>query len=235
MKGIHILSTRLILHSLIELAGNAGIYIDQKEFIRTEPSLSPEKAASIEEIPARATLIFTSTNAVEALSRLVHEYNIQIPPHCKAFSVDGRTSTAINTLFPAFDIVATSETAKKLAEEIMAKGSGPLYYICGNLRRDELPALLCDKGIEVTELELYKTYPTPVTVEQTFDGIVFFSPSAASSFFSVNAISNTTICFAIGDTTANAIREYTNNDIVVASRPRQDSIVATIIKHFQSR
>jgi uroporphyrinogen-III synthase len=235
VKTIHILSTRSIQTPLIEQAGSAGIQIDQKEFIRTEPFLSPDKAALVREIPEHATLVFTSTNAVEVLFKLVHEYDIPVPAHCNVFSVDGRTSLAINTLFPSFLPLATSENARALAEEMLKHDIKQAYYPCGNIRRDELPSILKARGISVREMELYRTEATPEKIERVYDGLIFFSPSAVSSFFSLNEIPPHTTCFAIGETTANAIREQTTNDIVIAAKPRQDNIISMIIKHYQSR
>lgn len=235
MKRITILSTRLIQPSLIEQAGSVGIDITQKEFIRTESLITAEKAAWVQQIPADANIVFTSTNAVETLSQMVHEYSISLPSSCRIFSVDGRTSVAINALFPSFSITATSESARGLAEEILKHQINQVYYACGNLRRDELPEMLQRHGIAVQELELYKTLQTPVNIQQDFDGLIFFSPSAVTSFFSVNNIAGGATCFAIGETTANAIRECTDNDIVTAAKPRQDNIISTIIKYYQSR
>jgi uroporphyrinogen-III synthase len=234
VKTIHILSTRPIQTSLIEQAGSVGIQIDQKEFIRTEPIMSPEKAALVQEIPDHATLVFTSTNAVEVLFKLVHEYKIALPANCKVFSVDGRTSLAINALFPTFLPLATSENARALAEEMLKHDIEQAYYFCGNIRRDELPAILQANGVSVREMELYRTEATPEKIDRIYDGVIYFSPSAVSSYFSVNEIPPHTTCFAIGETTATAIREQTTNDIVIAAKPRQDNIISMIIKHYQS-
>lgn len=233
MKRINILSTRSIKWSLIEQAGRAGILIDQIEFIKTKPIISPEKIALIQNLPAYASLVFTSTNAVEAFSQLVHDHNINPGQH-RVFCVDGRTNDSINALFPSFVIAARSETARALALEILNHDIEKIYFICGNLRRDELPDILRQKGIAVEELELYKTEPTPIKIEQNYDGLIFFSPSAVSSFFSVNKIPADTTCFAIGETTANAIKVFSDNGIVVATKPRQENIISTIINHYQS-
>ncbi|HEX5668158.1 MAG TPA: uroporphyrinogen-III synthase, partial [Chitinophagaceae bacterium] len=72
-------------------------------------------------------------------------------------------------------------------------------------------------------------------LRELFDGIIFFSPSAVESFFSMNQISNNTICFAIGDTTANALKQHTNNRIMVAKNPRQEDVIAMVIDHFSTR
>lgn len=235
MNGINILCTRLIQPSFIEQAGKAGIHIDQIEFIRTSYSITDHHAGLIQGIPDRANLVFTSTNAVEALSQLVHEANINLPKHCRVFCVDGRTSMSISTLFPGCEIAASAESAKALAEDILKHQVEQVYFICGNLRRDELPALLLQNGIQVTELELYKTYATPVKVDHHYDGLIFFSPSAVASFFSMNTITGSTACFAIGETTANAIRECTGNEIIVSDRPRQACIIASVITYYQNR
>jgi uroporphyrinogen-III synthase len=234
VKRISILSTRPITNFLAEQAANTGVDIHQLEFIRTEPLLTSAKAALLREIPIQATLVFTSTNAVEALYQLTREYHIEMPAWSRAFCMEGRTRTSVSALFPTLTIAATAHSALDLAEEILRFKIPKVYFICGNLRRNELPELLKEKNIVVNELELYRTYDTPVKVDQDFDGLVFFSPSAVSSFFSMNQIPAITTCFAIGDTTARTIREFTSNAILVSDKPRQDNIISMIIKHYQS-
>ena len=217
----------------MELASAAGIDIRNIDFIRTEPLVTEEKANALKSLPL-ANLVFTSTNAVEALHKLILQFPNTVPSS-DVYCMAGRTAEKLSELFPQLTVKATGNKAAELAEKIIADGSGEVLFFSGNLRRDDLPTLLKQRGIRVNELEIYKTFHTPVQLQDQFDGIIFFSPSAAESFFSVNEIGNETICFAIGDTTANALKQHTNNRIMVAKNPRQEDVIAMVIDHFSTR
>jgi uroporphyrinogen-III synthase len=217
----------------MEQASAVGIHIDNIDFIRTEPLLSREKAAALNKLP-EADFVFTSTNAAEALHKLLQQFPNPFPSS-NVYCMAGRTAGKVKILFPELTVRATGNKAAELAEKIIADGSKEVIFFSGNLRRDELPVLLREKGIQVNELEIYKTYHTPVHVDDQYNGILFFSPSAAESFFSINQINQNAICFAIGDTTAAALRQYTNNRIMAAVNPRQENMIAMVIEHFKNR
>jgi uroporphyrinogen-III synthase len=233
VQHVNILSTKTIVPALMELAAAAGIHIRNIDFIRTEPLVTEEKANALKSLPA-ADLVFTSNNAVEALHQLIHQFPNTIPSS-DVYCMSGRTAEKLKELFPQLTVKATANRAAELAEIIIADGSGEVIFFSGNLRRDDLPTLLKQKGVRVNEMEIYKTFHTPVQLPEQFDGIIFFSPSAAESFFSMNQIGNNTICFAIGDTTANALKQHTNNRIMVAKNPRQEDVIAMVIDHFSKR
>ena len=61
---------------------------------------------------------------------------------------------------------------------------------------------------------------------------MFFSPSAAESFFSTNTLTDKTILFAIGNTTALSIKKYTGNKIIVADEAGKNNLVEKAIEYF---
>jgi uroporphyrinogen-III synthase len=69
-------------------------------------------------------------------------------------------------------------------------------------------------------------------IEKTYHGILFFSPSAVQSFFSNNKISDQTILFAIGNTTATEIKKYTNNKIITGDEPGKENLVTEMIRYY---
>jgi uroporphyrinogen-III synthase len=71
-------------------------------------------------------------------------------------------------------------------------------------------------------------------IVQHYQGILFFSPSAVTSFFSKNTIDRQTILFAIGETTAGTLRMYTDNTIITGSEPAQENLVNAMILYYQS-
>jgi uroporphyrinogen-III synthase len=60
----------------------------------------------------------------------------------------------------------------------------PLLFLCGNLRRDDLPAILHSHGVPMEEITVYETKFTTdgkQQQQQQPDWIVFFSPSGVNS------------------------------------------------------
>ena len=143
------------------------------------------------------------------------------------------TQQLIKKYFENTPIVGTAGNATELAELIAEQSvSTKLVFFCGDQRRDELPTILHQHGIEVQEIEVYHTIATPHELHKTYQGILFFSPTAVHSFFSVNTILNETILFAIGSTTANAIQQYSLNTIITANISSKESLVMQAIDFF---
>jgi uroporphyrinogen-III synthase len=145
----------------------------------------------------------------------------------------GRTAEAVKELFPSLTVKGTGNAARELAGRIIADGVNDVVFFSGNLRRDDLPDQLRQHGVSVREFEIYKTHHKAVKADGDFAGVIFFSPSAADSFFSLNQLNDSAVCFAIGETTANALKKYTSNRIMVASIPRQENVISMVIDHFR--
>jgi uroporphyrinogen-III synthase len=131
-------------------------------------------------------------------------------------------------------IIAEANNATNLAQKIIESGVKEIVFVCGNKRRDELPVLLNKAGIEIHELTVYETTKTPIVISEDFDAILFFSPSAVQSFFSVNQLKKNTACFAIGETTAGSISDVTNNRIIISKSPSQEEMLASVHFYFQN-
>jgi uroporphyrinogen-III synthase len=97
-----------------------------------------------------------------------------------------------------------------------------------------LPELLKKKNIGVNEIIVYKTIITPQKIEKKYDGILFFSPSAVKSFFEKNILDGQTVLFAIGSTTADKIRKFSKNKIVVSDVPDKTTLLNKAISYFQT-
>ena len=179
----------------------------------------------------------------------------------KIFCIGSATGQLVQEYFGAQAIAGTAGSALALAAEIIrqwpdiigsannanaGKGSKPdnanarvaaeVFFFCGDQRRDELPQTLAGQGIRVNECIVYTTIPTPHRVEESYDGIAFFSPSAVHSFFAVNtALPAATLLFAIGRTTAGAIRQYTANRTIVSGIPEKEALIRQAIDHFNNK
>lgn len=216
---IFVLSTQAVSASLRDEAAQKGIRLDAVPFIRTE-------LLEAGELPAGPGIaVFTSQHAVEAVSATTSQW--------KVFCIEGATRRLVEERFGAGVVAGTAPSAEELARKII--GSNPVervVFFCGDLRRQELPALLRQAGLVVEERIVYRTVLTPQRMERVYDGIVFFSPSAVESFFSANTVTPSTRYFAIGRTTAAAVRARTGREAIVASKPDKEVLIHEMITHF---
>jgi uroporphyrinogen-III synthase len=128
-------------------------------------------------------------------------------------------------------VVKMEQNASKLAEYLVKNHkNGAFWFFCGTRRREELPQLLRKHNILLNEVPVYRTSLNTPVLDEVFDGILFFSPSAVESFFVNNFIRQST-AFCIGETTAGAVKPYTGN-IVTASIPTVENVLERVIKHL---
>ena len=84
------------------------------------------------------------------------------------------------------------------------------------------------------ELVVYQTQATPVRLKKEYDAVLFFSPTAVTSFFSINTLSQQTVLFALGGTTAGALRRFSNKEVMLSPAPDKASLFQMAIAYGQS-
>jgi uroporphyrinogen-III synthase len=226
---IFILSTRPVDNAIIRMAAEENIFIDCASFIHTEPVKEDKLLKSLASLfRQELTAVFTSMNAAEAIIARLHG---KLPPW-NIFSMGYATKEVLLTSFRKEQVSGTALNASVLADEIIKKGEKEVVFFCGDQRRDELPDKLASALINVKEMVVYKTSLTPVRIEKNYDGVLFFSPSAVESFFSINEAPPGSTLFAIGSTTEETIRLYSRNTIVVGDRPGKSQLVEKAIHYF---
>ena len=229
-NNIAILCTRPVNEKLVSAALQKNIVIDVLSFIETEPLETVEVQQEIEHaLTLNSTIVFTSMNAVESVSHFVEGEM----PDWKIYAIGYTTRQLVEKYFDLSLLAGTADNATDLAELIIAESEGDdVIFFCGDQRREELPQILRNSNIEVDEIIVYETIPVPHKIEKKYLGILFFSPSAVESFFSVNTIATTTILFVVGNTTGEAVRKYTPNKIITADMPGKDMLVEKMIEYF---
>jgi uroporphyrinogen-III synthase len=225
---LNILSTRPLNNEIIDKAAQQNVSIDCISFIQTKPVQNIGLEKRIHKLSEeKITAVFTSMNAVDA----VKEY-LPKKPKWDIFSIGQTTKELIAGFFGEEHIIATANDASALADIIIEKKIKEVVFFCGDQRRDELPEKLREKGIKVEEVEVYSTIANAEKISKIYDGVLFFSPSAVESFFSVNEIASNTILFAIGNTTAEAISQKVKNKIIIAERPGKEALVKEMLIYF---
>lgn len=216
---------------LIQEAAEQNIQLDIIPLIDTEPIHDIDTQQEVEQIALQyVTVVFTSMNAVESVIDMLDEH----VPEWNIYCMGNTTQELIRNYFGDTSIHGTGNNATELAENILSENEelDEVFFFCGDQRRDELPAKLKEAGINVEEIVVYKTIPLIQKIDTTYDGIIFFSPSAVESFFTKNKATTSTVFFAIGSTTEAAIKKYTNNSIITAHSPGKEELVRKAIHHF---
>ncbi|MDQ6814218.1 MAG: uroporphyrinogen-III synthase [Bacteroidota bacterium] len=233
-KQVRILSTRPVDGPLIHKAASNNIVIDTIAFIEVKKMVSMEVATRINFLAKeKATVVFTSMNAVEILVESVPVHPLM--PDWKIYCIGGATFTLVKKYWPYQNIVFTARDANELARKIIENNESNVHFFCGNKRREELPMLLQQQNIQIEELVVYETIETPQPAHKMYDGVLFFSPSAVHSFFLENKPAGGTVFFAIGNTTATAIKQFSTNSIIVSDFPAKDQLVDKAIFFFAEK
>ena len=226
---IQILSTGPVAEELIKEAAENYIIIDEISFITTEDIDDIAIEKKIRELSnQKITVVFTSTNAVNAVARFISKQ-----PGWKIFCIGSTTKTLVKKFFGEGAVAEFAENAESLSKLILQNSSiQNITFFCGDKRRDELPGNLNKGGIVVDEIVVYKTIETPTVLTKQYDGILFFSPSAVQSFFSKNSINKNAKIFVIGSTTANAVKLFSQQPVIIAETPGKKNLVHLAINHF---
>lgn len=230
-NNIHILSTRPLSAESVREAANHHILIDTLSFIETEAIDTIEVQQEIENaLLQSAMVIFTSMNAVQAVADQLEGQE----PDWKIYTMGNTSAELVKEYFGEELLSGTANNATELAELVAEEWEHEeVIFFCGNQRRDELPDILRQHHIDVNEIEVYTTITTPHKIRKHYDGILFFSPSAVRSFFSVNKTEPQTILFAIGETTAGEIGKYSKNRILTGSQPGKENLLQEAIEFFE--
>ncbi len=224
-----ILCTRPLNELLIHKAARHGIDIDVVPFIETEPAKSPGIIQQISSFATqKITAVFTSMNAVESVI-----IQLTFIPDWDIYCLGGITKELVFDFFGEDKVIATAKNAQALAEKILhAQTVKEVVFFCGDHRLDELPETLRFNHIEVNELVVYTTIQLPVFIEKNYTGIIFFSPSAVHSFFSMNTVATNVVLFSIGKTTTATIQTYCSNKIITSEWPGKEQMVENVIGYF---
>jgi len=172
-------------------------------------------------------VIITSQNAVEAL---LHNFTKSELNFDNIFCVGRRTKQLIERKIGK--VTHFENSAKKLANYLVEKlKEKEVTFFCGDIRREDLPNILSENGINVNEVISYKTLLTPKIVEEKYKGILFFSPSGIQSYLQKNT-ADSKIAFCIGETTANEAKKHFKN-VNVSSLSTVESVLKLVNTHFK--
>lgn len=226
-----VLSTALLDKKTTDLVKDSNVTLYVLAFTEVYTNITDEVKNKIANLSvAPINVVFTSANAVRA----VVIGNSFYAPLWNIYCIGNATKNTVLQNFSDTQIIGTAADALSLATLIQRNEHvRNVYFFCGDQRMDTLPDTLRDTGVEVNEIIVYKTVATPHLVDTKYDAILFFSPSGVNSFFKACHVREDTVLFAIGTTTAEAIRTYVPNKVIVCPNPSKEKMVTDVVAYFK--
>lgn len=220
-KTTKILSTKQLSESQTELFSE-HIGVKMSDFIAIRFNrLKPSLLKTIQE-----NIVLTSQNGVEAL---LHNFSPQELDLKNIYCVGRRTKRLIERKIAKVTHVENSaeELSNYLAKNLKNKS---VTYFCGDKRRDELSENLTNNQIEVEEVEVYRTILNERKFEDTFDAILFYSPTGVQSYLEDNKDTNA-VAFCIGKTTASEAKKHFEK-VEIAKLPSIENVIKTVNQYY---
>lgn len=163
-------------------------------------------------------VVITSQNAVDAILNSVASEELNFK---NIYCVGRRTKKLIEQKIGP--VKHSANNAKALADYMVEYLEGTeVTYFCSDIRLDELPQILTENNIKVTEIEAYQTKLDAAKIPNAVKGVMFFSPSTVESFIKQNK--PTGIAFCIGETTAKEAKKYFS-EVKIAKIPSVESVI----------
>lgn len=224
-SSLSILSTRTLSLSRIQEVEALGFRFIIHDFISKYISTPQNNTKQ----SINKNIILTSKTGVNAFLQMAKEWRLDINTY-HVFCIS--QSTKELALTSGLKVVSSAPHASAIADEILKhKGINAVTHISSNQRRHELSEKLEAAAIKVQDLIGYRTEFTPKIIHQSYDAILFFSPSAVDSFLSQNELQQAE-CFCIGNTTGRYARQIGYQNIYVSDTPTEDALVKTIVNHY---
>jgi uroporphyrinogen-III synthase len=207
----------LSTQTLEELNSDNSIKVSSEPLIKTSAI-----TFNHDDLDVTKTWVFTSRKAIEILL----EHNLSFSK--KIYAIGQKTADLIPSA-----IIPEKASAIDLAKLIIKAQEKDVIFICGNRRRNDLPSKLLSHGIKVKEVTVYQTENLNKTVNlQGIDGLAFMSPSAVYSLAQNGGFKNLP-CFAIGTTTALALKDEGQKCMI--SKTTNAKSLVDIAKHYLNK
>ena len=177
--------------------------------------------------------ILTSQNAVRGFLRAFD--NLPLPEKRKealskkSFCVGAKTSALLRE--NGLKVVKTAKNSKELGQYIAKNHKNESFlFICGNRRREELPAILSKNTIQYKEIIAYHTINNEQGLNEVFEGVLFYSPSGVQSYVSRNDLSKSR-AFCIGESTAREASRF-SKEVIVSKEQSIESVLQSVVQNY---
>jgi uroporphyrinogen-III synthase len=174
-------------------------------------------------------VVFTSAYAVKFVSGWLKQ-----KPDWTIYCIRNETRIAVLNWFGSDIKCKFANNALYLSKLMISEGVREALFFCGDQRLDILPDNLRNNGIELKELIVYSTLLKPVKLKEQPEIILFFSPTAVNSFFSMNEIPSGSTVIAMGTTTAAALKQKTEHPVIISPEADKTFVVNMALDYAAS-
>ncbi len=174
-------------------------------------------------------VVFTSAHAVKFVSGLLKE-----KPEWTIYCIRNETRVAVLNWFGSEVKCKFASNALFLSKLMISEGVKKALFFCGDQRLDILPDNLRNNGVELNELIVYDTRLKPVKLKESPQILLFFSPTAVRSFFSMNDISSGTTVIAMGTTTAAALKRNSEHPVIISPESDKNYVINMALDYAAS-
>jgi uroporphyrinogen-III synthase len=174
-----------------------------------------ELKTSFENMTVYSHVLFTSRTAVNIFQEyaLKAGFPLTVLQDKIYISVGSATTESLHEANLSATHTAQNETGEGVVEllESLSFDQAHLFFPRSALARSLIPTYMHQKGIRFTAVDLYETLPNHVALSnlETFDEIIFTSPSIVHAFFSLSCfLPPREKCISIGPVTEKALNSY---------------------------
>ena len=214
MLEFRLLSTKCLSVEQKNRLIQTGVSYSCWDFIKSTPT-------NFKADPENKSLIFSSQNAVKSV---FNQFRFR-GNNC--YCVGGKTQKLLEE--NGQKVVKMTQNASILADFILKNTKKePFLFFTGNQR---MPAIEAAFARENRSLEVVETYTSSTQPKAmgNYDAVLFYSPSGVESYLQNNSLADST-SFAIGETTAQSLKKYTDN-IITATQPTIEHLIAAVRKY----
>ena len=226
-----ILFTRTLNTDQIDFGLKLNCHIDHHAFIRIDLCSLNTEDLEIINSGQYPNWIFTSQNAVRSLQ--ANQAQIQLNKMERCFAVGEQTADQLSEIGLSA-LVPKRHNSEELSELLKDYSSESFLYFTGNLRQKTLIHFFEDHESPYKEIKVYDTLLIQPEIDlEDYDAICFCSPSAVHSFFKNYQPKNNQPCFAIGNTTAVALVDYSDY-VMLAEQTNVFSLIQSCHQYLNS-
>ncbi len=230
-KNKRILFTRSLNTDQIDFGQKMNCTIDHHAFIRIDLCSISADELEIINSGQYSNWIFTSQNAVRSLQE--NQEQIQLDKLEKCFAVGQKTADQLSGMGISSQI-PKRHNSESLSELLKDYASESFLYFTGNLRQKTLIHFFEEHETPYKEIKVYDTHLIQPEINlEDYDAICFCSPSAVHSFFKNYQLKNNQPCFAIGNTTAVALVDY-SDFVMLAEQTNVFSLIQSCHQYLNS-
>jgi uroporphyrinogen-III synthase len=246
LKGKRVMVTREARQALplIQLLEGYGASCERVPLLCFEAIDDDVNRSQLTNLSSFDWLFFTSVNTVRFFHQYITTLGIQVKN--KIAAVGEKTARSLAHYGYAVDFQPSTYSGKAMVEEFLNENSTKrIALICGENARREIPELLKEAGVSFEKIVIYRTIKNEQSksllnkaVSQV-DAVFFTSPSTVDAFQQFlkphlfEQAKNSLLTIAIGETTAEALRERSFCDILYPETFTVENMVEVYIDYIR--